>query len=184
MTLRTHRRVAGILFLATGSICQMAGGENKMNGKQNEPPSEAEMAESNEVGWARQVAQKEQLSLEQLTPKALENLNRNAGFRRAGLERASKLKLEPVEETLLIFDPENIKTVGDGFNDKNDILFLYEVVDPETSGIDVKISRRQVFPANKDTSEIIDSHLREGNNILRIQKIGSGEESQYRVTPV
>ena len=96
-----------------------------MNGKQNEPPSEAEMAESNEVGWARHVVDREQLSYKRLTPKALEILNRNAGFRRAGLERASKLKLEPVEETMLIFDPENIKAVGDGFQDKNDILFLY-----------------------------------------------------------
>lgn len=94
------------------------------------------------------------------------------------------MKLKPVEETLLIFDPENIKAVAERFNDKNNMLFLYTVIDPETSGIDVKISRRQVFPANKDTSEIIDTQLREGSNILRIQKIGIGEESQYIVTPV
>lgn len=154
-----------------------------MKEKVNEPFSDEEVKEY-EVAWAKEVADREQLSYKRLTPKALEILNRNAGFRRTGLERASKLKLEPLEETLLIFDPENNKAVGDGFNDKNDILFLYEVIDPETSGIDVKISPRQVFPANKDTSEVIDSHLREGNNILRIQKIGSGEESQYRLTPV
>lgn len=94
------------------------------------------------------------------------------------------MKLEPVQEILLIFDPENIEAVAERFNDKNNMLSLYYVIDPETSGIDVKTSLRQVFPANKDTSEIIDTHLREGSNILRIQKIGSGEECQYIVTPV
>ena len=151
-----------------------------MSVKQNNAPTETEMNEYDEIAWAREVAAREQLNSGRLTPKALENLNRNAGLRRA----CSKLKLKPVEETLLIFDPENIKVVGDGFNDKNEMLFLYEVIDPETSGVDVKISRRHFFPANKDTSEIIDTHLREGRNILRIQKIGTGEESQYIVTPV
>ena len=151
-----------------------------MSGKQNNAPTEAEMYEYDEVAWAREVAAREQLNSGRLTPKALQNLNRNAGLRRA----CSKLKLKPVEETLLIFDPENIKAVVEGFNDKNEMLFLYEVIDPETSGVDVKISRRHVFSANKDTSEIIDTHLREGRNILRIQKIGTGEESQYIVTPV
>ena len=151
-----------------------------MNGKQNNAPTEAEMYECDELAWAREVAAREQLNSGELTPKVLQNLNRNAGHRRA----CSKLRLKPVEETLLIFDPENIKAVGDGFNDKNDILFLYDVIDPETSGVDVKISRRHFFPANKDTSEIIDAHLREGSNILRIHKIGKGEESQYIVTPV
>jgi len=157
------------------------GGEKKMSVKQNNAPTETEMNEYDEIAWAREVAAREQLNSGRLTPKALENLNRNAGLRRA----RSKLKLKPVEEeTLLIFDPENIKAVVEGFKDINDTLFLYEVIDPETSGIDVKISRRQVFPANKDTSEIIDTQLREGSNILRIQKIGSGEECQYIVTPV
>ena len=151
-----------------------------MSVKQNNAPTEAEMNEYDEVAWAREVAAREQLNSGRLTPKALENLNRNATLRRA----CSK-KLKPVvEETLLIFDPGNIKAVVEGFNDINDMLFLYEVIDPETSGIDVKISRRHLFPANKDTSEIIDTHLREGRNILRIQKIGSGEECQYIVTPV
>ena len=151
-----------------------------MSVKQNNAPSEAEMYEYDEVAWAREVAAREQLNSGRLTPKALENLNRNAGLRRA----CSKLKLKPVEETLLIFDPENIEAVPESFNDKNNMLFLYEVIDPETSGIDVKISRRQVFPANKDTSEIIDTHLRECSNILRIQKIGTGEASQYVITPM
>ena len=147
-----------------------------MSRKQINAPTEAEMNENDEIAWAREVAAREQLNSGRLTPKALENLNRNATLRRA----CSKLKLKPVEEEkLLIFDPENIKAVVEGFNDINDTLFLYEVIDPETSGIDVKISRRQVFPANKDTSEIIDAHLREGSNILRIQKI-----VQYMVTPV
>ncbi len=151
-----------------------------MNGKLNEAPSEVETDESSQVAWAREVADRELLSFKRLTPKAIENLNRNAGLRRA----CSKLKLKPVEETLLIFDPENIEAVPESFNDKNNMLFLYEVIDPETSGIDVKISRRQVFPANKDTSEIIDTHLRECSNILRIQKIGTGEASQYVITPM
>ncbi len=150
-----------------------------MNGKLNEAPSEVEMDESSQVAWAREVADRELLSFKRLTPKAIENLNRNAGLR-----RDYKLKLEPVQETLLIFDPENIKAVAERFNDKNNMLFLYTVIDPETSGIDLNTSRRQLFPANKDTSEIIDTHLREGSNILRIQKIGTGEESQYIVTPV
>jgi len=145
-----------------------------MNGKLNEAPSEVEMDESSQVAWAREIADRELLSFKRLTPKATENLNRNAGFRRA----PSKLKLKPVEETLLIFDPENIKAVGDGFQDKNDILFLYDVLDPESP------TQRQVFPTDKDTSEIIDTHLREGNNILRIQRIGTGEASQYVITPV
>ena len=146
-----------------------------MSVKQNNAPTEAEMNEYDEIAWGREVAAREQLNSGGLTPKALENLDRNAGLRRA----CSKLKLKPVEEeTLLIFDPENIKAVVEGFNDINDMLFLYEVIDPEASGVDVKISRRQVFPANKDTSEIIDTHLRQGRNILRIQKI-----AQYIITP-
>jgi hypothetical protein len=147
-----------------------------MSGKQINAPTEAEMNEYDEIAWAREVAARERLNSGRLTPKALENLNRNGTLRRA----CSKQKLKPVEEEiLLIFDPENIKAVVESFTDINDMLFLYEVIDPETSGVDVKISRRQVFPANKDTSEIIDTHLREGSNILRIQKI-----AQYMVTPV
>ena len=150
-----------------------------MNGKLNEAPSEVEMDETSQVAWAKEVADRELLSFKRLTPKAIENLNRNAGLR-----RDCKLKLEPVQESLLIFNPENIKAVAERFNDKNNMLFLYSVIDPETSGIDLKASRRQVFPANIDTSEIIDTQLREGRNILRIQKIGTGKESQYIVTPV
>ena len=113
------------------------------------------MDESSQVAWAREVAAREQLNSGRLTPKALQYLNRNAGLRRA----CSKLKLKPVEETMLIFDPENIKTVAERFNDKNNMVFLYTIIDPETSGIDLNTSQRQLFPANKDTSEITNAYL-------------------------
>jgi hypothetical protein len=96
--------------------------------------------ESSQVAWAKEVTDREVLTFKRLTPKAIENLIRNAGLR-----RDCKLKLEPVEETLLIFDPENIKAVAERFNDKNNMLFLYSVIDPETSGIDLKASRGQVY---------------------------------------
>ena len=48
-----------------------------MNGKLNEAPSEVETDESSQVAWAREVADRELLSFKRLTPKAIENLNRN-----------------------------------------------------------------------------------------------------------
>jgi hypothetical protein len=81
-----------------------------------------------------------------------------------------------VEKTLLIFDPEKIEAVEEWSNDKGKML-LYTVIDPMTS-------RWEIFPAGVQTSEIIDSHLRRGRNILRIKRIGTDEEAKYIVAPV
>jgi hypothetical protein len=71
-------------------------------------PTEAEWNEYYEEEGARQVAEKELPNL-QLTAKAIDNLNRNAKIRRD----EPRLRLEPVEKTLLIFDPEKIEAVKD-----------------------------------------------------------------------
>lgn len=103
---------------------------------------------------------------------ARKNFDWNADIRR----QSNPLNLEPVECGVFVFDPEEMVAVLADNNDEKKMLVLYTVIDARTS-------LRETFTASKETSEIIDMHLKQGTNILRICKIGK-KEPRYAIGPV
>ena len=103
---------------------------------------------------------------------AWRNFDWNADIRR----QSNPLNLEPVESGVFVFDTEEIVAALADNTDEKKMLFLYTVIDARTY-------LRETFPASKELSEIIDMHLKQGTNILRIYKIGT-KEPRYAVCPV
>ena len=90
--------------------------------------------------------------------------------------QSNPLNLEPVESGVFIFDTEETVAALADNTDEKKTLFLYTVIDARTY-------LRETFPASKELSEIIDTHLKQGTIILRIYKIGK-KEPRYAVCPV
>jgi hypothetical protein len=108
-----------------------------------------------------------------LSQKAIENLNRNAELRKKDSKYA---KLESGESAVWYFNAEKIEPIEAEFNGKKSMRYQYVVTDPNTS-------EEKYFPASKRTSELIDAYLRESKTILKIQRIGTGKDTQYIVVP-
>jgi hypothetical protein len=115
-----------------------------------------------------------QTTTTQLSPRAKENLQKNAEIRR----RDSKfVKMQSGEKRVFQFDPERIEQVEAEFNGKKSIRFRYAV---KEDGTDTE----QYFEVSKRTSEDIDSFLMEGITRLKIQRSGSGTDTRYLIMPV
>lgn len=107
-----------------------------------------------------------------LSPKAKENLQRNAELR----QKDSKfIKIQG--QNILKFDPEKIEPIEANFNGKKTQRYRYTVTDPNNPG------KEKYFEVGKQTSEVIDSYLIEGHNLLKVQRFGSGVDTRYHVTP-
>ncbi|MGC2570592.1 MAG: hypothetical protein WA364_03700 [Candidatus Nitrosopolaris sp.] len=112
----------------------------------------------------------------QLSPKAQENLKRNADLR----EKDSKfIKLAPSEKRVLEFNPEKIEQVEREFNGKKTQRYRYTVTDPNNGS-----KQEKYLDVGKRTSEDIDGHLVEGHTLLKIQRFGLGQDTRYHVTLV
>jgi hypothetical protein len=111
-----------------------------------------------------------------LSPKAKENLRKNAELRQKG---SKFIKLEPGEKRIFQFDAEKIEPREDEFNGKKTPRFYYVVTEPN-NGID---QEERYLPVGKQTSESIDSYLAEGHSLLKIQRFGLGKDTRYHVTP-
>jgi hypothetical protein len=110
-----------------------------------------------------------------LSPKAQENLKRNAELR----DKDNKfIKLEPNEKRVLEFDPEKIEQAVADFNGKKSQRYRYAVTDPNSGS-----KLEKWLEVGKRTSEEIDGYLREGHTLLKIQRFGSGKDTRYHVTP-
>jgi hypothetical protein len=111
----------------------------------------------------------------QLSPKAKENLQRNAELR----QKDNKfVKLQPNEKKVYQFDPEKIEQVEAEFNGKKSQRYRYTVIDPNDSS-----NQGRYLEVGKQTSEDIDAYLSEGKTLLKIQRFGLGKDTRYHVTP-
>jgi hypothetical protein len=110
----------------------------------------------------------------ELTEKALENLRRNAELRK---KDTKFVRLQPGEKAVLYFNPEKIEPVEFEFNGKKSIRYQYTVIDPNSP------DQEKYFTVSKRTSEVIDAHLAEQRNTLKIHRIGAGKETQYMIVP-
>jgi hypothetical protein len=110
----------------------------------------------------------------ELSPKAKENLKRNAQLR----DRDNKfIKIQPRENRLLDFNPEKIEQVEADFNGKKSQRYRYTVIDPNCGS-----EQEKYLEVGKRTSEDIDGFLNEGQTLLKIQRFGLGKDTRYHVT--
>jgi hypothetical protein len=111
----------------------------------------------------------------ELSPKAKENLQRNAELR----EKDNKfIKLQPSEKKVYQFNPEKIEQVEAEFNGKKSQRYRYIVIDPNNGS-----NQERYLEVGKRTSEDIDIYLSEGKTLLKIQRFGLGKDTRYHVTP-
>ncbi|HEX6281377.1 MAG TPA: hypothetical protein VFZ67_04060 [Nitrososphaera sp.] len=109
-----------------------------------------------------------------LSPKAKENLQRNAELR----QKDNKfVKLQPSEKKVYQFDPEKIEQVEAEFNGKKSQRYRYTITDPSDSS-----NQEKYLEVGKRTSEDIDAYLSEGKTLLKIQRFGLGKDTRYHVT--
>jgi hypothetical protein len=124
----------------------------------------------------RQEVNNKYMATETLSPKAKENLQRNAELR----QKDSKfIKLQPSERRTLKFNPEKIDQVEAEFNGRKSIRYRYTVTEPNSSN---SSDQEKYLEVGKQTSEDIDSYLREGTLQLKIQRFGLGKDTRYHVT--
>jgi hypothetical protein len=117
-----------------------------------------------------------EMAKENLSPKAKENLQRNAESR----QKDSKfIKLQPGEKRVLQFNPENIEQIEAEFNGEKTLRYQYTVTEPNNGNN----NQEKYLTVGKRTSEEIDTYLSEGNNVLKIQRFGLGKDTRYHVTP-
>ena len=102
-----------------------------------------------------------------LSPKAKENLRRNAELRQ---KNSKYIKLQPSEKTVLQFDPEKITPTVAEYNGTKTQRYQYTVIEPNSGS-----NQEKYFTVSKRTSEEIDSHLSEGHTLLKIQRFGLGK---------
>ena len=111
--------------------------------------------------------------IKELSEKAKENLKRNEELR----QKSSKFQsVQPSEKFLWLFDPEKIQPVEQEFDGKKIQRFQYTIKDPN-------IGQEKYWIVSKRTSEQIDAFLMEGRNLLKIQRLGSGNDTRYNIFP-
>jgi hypothetical protein len=110
----------------------------------------------------------------QLSPKAQENLKKNAELR----DKDNKfMKLQPSEKRVLEFNPEKIEQIEAEFNGKKSQRYRYTVTDPNNGN-----KQEKYLEVGKRTSEEIDGYLVQGHTSLKIQRFGLGKDTRYHVT--
>jgi hypothetical protein len=117
--------------------------------------------------------EKEKGKVIELTEKAKENLRRNEELRR----KSSKFQsVQPGEKIVGLFNPEKMEPVEQEFDGKKVQRFQYTIQDPNTG-------QEKYWIVSKRTSEQIDAFLMEGHNVLKIQRLGSGNDTRYNIFP-
>jgi 2,3-bisphosphoglycerate-independent phosphoglycerate mutase len=108
-----------------------------------------------------------------LSEKAKQNLELNAQLRK---QDSNFFNPQPGEKSVLIFDAEKIQPVKKIFDDKPFQKFHYTVQDPNTDN-------EKYWTVSKRTSEQIDAYLTEGQNVLKVHRIGAGTDTRYTIMP-
>jgi hypothetical protein len=73
-----------------------------------------------------------------------------------------------------LFDPEKMEPVEQEFDGKKVQRFEYTVKDPNTG-------QETYWIVSKRTSEYVDALLIERHNLLKIQRLGSGNDTRYNI---
>ena len=119
------------------------------------------------------IEEKAKENLKELSDKAKENLRRNEELRR----KSSKFQsVQPGEKFVGLFNPEKMEPVEQEFDGKKVQRFQYTIQDPNTG-------MEKFWIVSKRTSEQIDAFLTEGHNLLKIQRLGSGNDTRYNIFP-
>ena len=108
-----------------------------------------------------------------LSEKAKQNLELNAQLRK---QDSSFFNPQPGEKSVLIFDAEKVQPVKKIFDGKPFQKFQYTVQDPNTG-------YEKYWTVSKRTSEQIDAYLTEGQNVLKVHRIGTGTDTRYTIMP-
>jgi hypothetical protein len=111
----------------------------------------------------------------ELSPKAKENLRKNAELRQ---KNSKYIKLQPGEKKVLQFDPEKMTPTVAEYNGTKTQRYQYTVTEPNSGS-----SQEKYLTVGKQTSEEIDSHLSKGYRLLKIQRFGLGKDKRYYVIP-
>jgi hypothetical protein len=111
----------------------------------------------------------------ELSPKAKENLRKNAELRQ---KNSKFIKLQPGEKTVLQFNPEKIEQTEAEFNGRKTQRYQYMITELNSGS-----NQEKYLTVGKRTSEEIDSHLSEGRSLLKIQRFGLGKDTRYHVIP-
>jgi hypothetical protein len=110
-------------------------------------------------------------STKELSQKALENLRKNEELRK---KTSEFLSLQPEEKFLGLFDSEKQEPVIQEFDGRKVQRFQYMVKNPNTG-------QEKFWRVSKRASEQIDAFLIEGHNLLKIQRLGLGNDIRYNI---
>jgi hypothetical protein len=111
-----------------------------------------------------------------LSDKAMENLRKNAESR----QNDSKfMKLQAGEKKNVQINPDGIRQTIAEFNGNKTKRYEYPVIDLGSGS-----NQEKCLTVGKRTSEDIDAFLLEGQNRLKIQRLGLGKDTRYLVSAI
>lgn len=113
-----------------------------------------------------QIKEQDKYSTKELSQKALENLIKNEELRK---KTSEFLSLQPEEKFLGLFDSEKHEPLIQEFDGRKIQRFQYMVKNPNTG-------QENFWRVSKRASEQIDAFLIEGHNLLKIQRLGLGND--------
>ena len=109
-----------------------------------------------------------------LSDKAKENLRKNAESRQ---NDSRFVKLQPGEKKNVQINPDGIRQTIAEFNGTKTKRYEYPMIDLGSGN-----NQEKVLTVGKRTSEDIDAFLLEGQNRLRIQRLGLGKDTRYLIS--
>jgi hypothetical protein len=111
-----------------------------------------------------------------LSDKAMENLRRNAESRQ---NESKFVKLQPGEKKNVLINPDGIRQTIAEFNGTKTKRYEYPVIDLGSGS-----NQEKYLTVGKRTSEDIDAFLLEGQNRLKIQRLGLGKDTHYIISTI
>jgi hypothetical protein len=109
-----------------------------------------------------------------LSEKAKENLRKNAESRQ---NESRFVKFQPGEKINVQINPDGIRQTIAEFNGTKTKRYEYPVIDLGSGN-----NQERILTVGKRTSEDIDAFLLEGQNRLRIQRLGLGKDTRYLIS--
>lgn len=106
-----------------------------------------------------------------------ENLRKNEEQRR---KDSKWFNMQPGDKAVLEFLPEFGPVMKDFDGDEvaETLRYEYKVID-----INHREDGAKPWDVSKTWSEDIDYHLKQGNNVLKVERVGSGKKTKYHFTP-
>jgi hypothetical protein len=111
-----------------------------------------------------------------LSDRAKENLRKNAESRQ---NEGRFMKLQPGERKNVQINPDGIRQIIAEFNGNKTKRYEYPVIDLGSGS-----NQEKYLTVGKRTSEDIDAFLLEGQNRLKIQRLGLGKDTRYLISAI